>query len=236
MLGVWIEVGKTRGVTLSIPPKDFARYFLAVFIVRSFSIVWVIWEFEWHVNQGRLSPYLLQPMDVGWRWVSAHLSEQAARLPFAALLAILFFCLYPKAMWRPSPGDIALGAVAIYMAFAMRFLLQYTLAMSAFWMERAGALEQMMFLPYLFLSGMIAPLGQYPSAMARVLYWTPFPYMVDFPARILIGEAHRGAAAAAYAPPIGTGMAIVAGWIAVLLLINRWVWRRGLRHYSAMGA
>ena len=68
------------------------RYFLSAFLVRQFSVVWVVYAFEEDALLGRLSPYLLQPLHPLWRYVAAHLGEQLTRLPFAALIAAVFFC------------------------------------------------------------------------------------------------------------------------------------------------
>jgi ABC-2 type transport system permease protein len=57
-------------------------------------------------------------------------------------------------------------------------------------------------------------------------FWTPFPYMVDVPARILAGET----------VPVLQSFAAMAAWAALFLPINLLLWRRGLRHYAAMGA
>ena len=59
--GVWMEAAE--GGTLTRSPADFARYFLSVFLVRQFTVVWVVWEFEHDVVQGILSHRLLMPLN-----------------------------------------------------------------------------------------------------------------------------------------------------------------------------
>ena len=80
MLGLWSAVDAGGGLWMS--PLQLARYFLSAFVVRQFTIVWVMYTFEEDNLNGRLSPYLLQPLPLVWRYVAAHLSEQATRLPF----------------------------------------------------------------------------------------------------------------------------------------------------------
>src|SRR5690606_32548227 len=114
-MGLWILAVRRGGFPMD--EAQVARYFLAVFLVRQFSIVWVIYEFEWYVVQGRLSPFLLQPIDPVWRFLGAHFSEQAARAPLVALMVAAFILLYPAALfisidqpdqlWLPSWRAIA---------------------------------------------------------------------------------------------------------------------------------
>ena len=224
LMGIWTEASRSGQFDLS--PAEFVRYFLAVFIVRQLTVVWVVWEFEREILQGKLSPQLLQPIDPVWRHFFGHVAERFARLPFVLLLIGLFLWLYPDARWIPNLASWGLGLGAIAVSFCLRFLLQYTLAMLAFWTERASAIEQFFFLVYLFLSGMIAPLEMFPESVRAVVLWTPFPYMIYFPASVLVGL------------PVdwGQGLLTIALWGALFLGLNRWLWRKGLRQYSGMGA
>ncbi|MGF1478001.1 MAG: ABC transporter permease [Cyanophyceae cyanobacterium] len=224
LMGVWIEAAQTG--SFGLEPTDFARYFFSVFLIRQFTTIWVIWEFEREVVEGKLSFRLLQPLDPVWHHVARHLSEKLTRLPFLVVLIALFFWLYPQAVWIPSLSRLLLCFVAIVLAFMLRFAIQYTFAMFAFWTERASAIQQFWFLLYIFLSGTIAPLEVFPPMARTVVLWTPFPYMMHFPAALLIGLPVESA----------RGLLVMLGWTALFVALNRWLWRRGLRQYSAMGA
>ena len=235
MMGLWVLAVRRGDFPLS--ESQIARYFLAVFLVRQFSIVWVIYEFEYYVVKGQLSPFLLQPIDPAWRFLGAHLSEQAARAPLVATMVALFLFVYPAALWNavagherlwlPTVQGVLAAVLATYAAFLTRFLLQYTLAMTAFWVEKPTALESLLAIPYLYLSGVVAPLELFPEAVRYWAMWTPFPYLIWFPATLLTGTNTM---------PFAPGMAILLGWIALFLIVNRLLWRAGLRRYSAMGA
>ncbi|MGH7998342.1 MAG: ABC transporter permease [Brasilonema sp.] len=224
LMGVWIEAA--QGGQFNLSPVDFARYFLAVFIVRQITVVWVVWEFEKEIVEGKLSPRLLQPIDPVWHHIASHVSERMARLPFTLLLIVVFFLLYPQAFWLPSLANILLFILAAMLAFALRFIMQYSFAMLAFWTERASAIENFWFLFYLFLSGMIAPLEVFPEPVRAIVLCTPFPYMIDFPANILIGLP----------VDLRRGFLFMLGWILLFLGLNRLLWRWGLKRYSGMGA
>lgn len=224
LMGVWNQAA--QGGNFGLSALQFTRYFIAVFLARQFSIVWVIWEFEREVVEGSLSHRLLQPIDPAWHYLSSHLAERLARLPFALMIIILFFLIYPESFWIPSLGQFLLALWCVTISFTLRFVIQYTFALFAFWIERASALEDLWFLLYLFLSGLIAPLEVFPDAVRTVLEWTPFPYMIHFPAAILVGLPVN----------IVRGLFVPVAWILAFLVLNRWIWRKGIRHYSGMGA
>ncbi|ABA22296.1 putative ABC-2 type transport system permease protein [Trichormus variabilis ATCC 29413] len=224
LMGAWIKAA--QGGSFGLSPVDFARYFLTVFIVRQISVVWVIWEFEKEVVEGKLSPKLLQPLDPVWHHVASHLSERVARIPFAILLIGLFFILYPQALWFPTVSQLLLFTVAVSLAFVLRFVIQYTFAMFAFWTERANAIENFWFLFYLFLSGLIAPLDVFPPQIKAIVLFTPFPYLIDFPASLLVGLP----------VDVVQGFLSLLAWIFMFWVVNRLLWRAGLKKYSGMGA
>lgn len=224
LMGVWMKAGAT-GV-FDLGPEGFARYFLWVFVVRQVTAVWVIWDFEYDVLHGRLSPRLLQPIDPVWRYVAAHLAERVARLPFAFALVGLFFLLYSEAWATPALENAAAAVVLVLLAFVLRFAIQYTFAMATFWVERANAIESIWNLLFLFLSGYIAPLTLFPDVVREVALYTPLPYLVYVPVAVLLGLE----------VDVGQALLVMAAWTAGALLLNRVAWHLGLKRYSAMGA
>ena len=224
MLGVWS--GSGAGTAAGLSPQQLSHYFLAAFVVRQFTVVWLIHVFEEDALQGRLSPLLLQPLGPLWRYLAAHISEQATRVPFVLLMLGVLGLAAPGVLWWPSPGALVLGLLAILAAFLLRFLLQILVTTLCFWSERAAALDRLLLIPYLFLSGLVAPLDTFPPVVRRLALATPFPWMVDFPARLLAGEPVN----------VALGFGAIASWCLLLWPFSRWLWRAGLRRYSAMGA
>jgi ABC-2 type transport system permease protein len=232
MMALWIHQADTAvglgggGTEAGLSRLDLARYFLSAFVVRQFTIAWVVFAFEEDALQGRLSPMLLQPLHPLWRYLTAHLGEQATRFPFVLGLMALFLLMVPWAFWIPQPGRLVQAMLATGLAFAVNFLMQSLLAVLCFWSERASALERLHTLAMLFLSGLMAPLEVFPPAMRHIASWTPFPWVVHFPARLLAGAEMN----------VGQGFAAQLGWLALLLPLTLLLWRAGVRRYAAMGA
>jgi len=232
MMGVWAQAGESG--LFSFTQIHIFRYFIAVFLIRQITIVWIIHHFEFLMVTGRLSPHLLHPIDPCIRYILMHLGEQWTRLPFALLIVGFFIFLYPDtltggaegAAWWPGWLNLSLAVVTCYAAFILRFFMQYALCMAAFWHERVGAMDAVLFLPYAFCSGLLFPFEALPDALRDVLLWTPFPYMVWFPATLMVGGE----------VPMMRAALTMAGWTVFFFVLYRYFWHRGLKHYSAMGA
>ena len=224
MLSVWSnsEISSSIG----FDNASLSRYFLSVFLVRQFSIVWVVKAFEADALLGRISPFILQPLHPLWRYFVTHLSEQFARLPFVTCIVFFFFIVNPSSFWIPQLNQFLLACLATWLAFIIGFLIQSIICALCFWTEKASGLERAIGGPFLFLSGLLAPITAFPNIVQKITYLTPFPYMIFFPAQILSGQEEY----------IFQGFLVQLLWIIILLPILVMLWKAGIRNYTGMGA
>lgn len=129
-------------------------------------------------------------------------------------------------MWIPNLGSLFLAFVATFLSFLIQFLLQSTIACLCFWTEKASAIERLLFIPTLFLSGLLAPVSSFPEYVKSWIYLTPFPYLIDFPASILSGNISS----------MNNGFIMQILWILILFPLFRKIWSKGTRKYTAMGS
>jgi ABC-2 type transport system permease protein len=100
--------------------------------------------------------------------------------------------------------------------------------MIAFWADNALGYDTFVYQLYIMLGGVMVPLELFPAGLRDALYWTPFPYVLDFPVRVMIGRA-SGA-------ELWLGIGVQALWVAVLVALFSLLWRAGLKRYAAAGA
>ena len=224
MLNIWTNNGLNESINIS--QNDLARYFLCAFFVRQFSVVWVVFTFEEDALLGRISPYLIQPLHPFFRYLAQHIAEQITRFPFAFLIACFFFLFNPNSIWVPSFSILLLSIISTIFSFLIQFLMQSIIATLCFWTEKASSIEKLIFLPTLFLSGLLAPVDSFPNYVKSWVYLTPFPYLIDFPARLLSGNSVN----------LLIGLLSQIFWIILFFIIFIKVWKLGVKKYSAMGS
>jgi ABC-2 type transport system permease protein len=117
---------------------------------------------------------------------------------------------------------------ALILAFLVRFLLEWTLALAAFWTTRVNAINQVYFILMLFLAGQIAPLTLFPQWIQILADILPFRWMLGFPVELVLGRLTQFQAL--------EGLVAQVIWVILSLVLVRLVWRAGLRVYSAVGA
>ena len=207
---------------------DFAAYFLAVFLVRQLTVVWVVWELDREIRLGELSPKLLRPFDPMW----VHLGGQRRREGGAAA-ARAGAGRRRHGVGRRAGADDARGARRVRAAGrrgvgdqvlpAVRHRPPHVLDRSV---GRARARL------VLGLDGAVGGVGAarpVPGGAARGLALHPVPVPDR---RAGPGAAWGGSAGA----DLALAFAVQAAWGAFFVLA-RWVlWRQGLRRYGAVGA
>ena len=224
MLNIWTNNNLNESINFS--DTMLSRYFLSAFFVRQFSVVWVVFTFEEDALLGKLSPYLIQPINPFFRYLAQHLAEQITRLPFAIIIASFFFILNPGNIWVPRFNILLLSFISTFLSFLIQFLIQSILACLCFWTEKASSFERLLFIPTLFLSGLLAPVVSFPDYVKSWVYFTPFPYLIDFPANLLSGNPTN----------INNGFIIQIIWILILFPLFKKIWSRGVKKYTAMGS
>ena len=224
MLNIWTTNNLNESINLS--NVMISRYFLSAFFIRQFSVVWVVFTFEEDALLGKISPYIIQPLNPFFRYFSQHIAEQITRLPFALIIAFFFFIFNPESIWLPNLGILILSISSTFLSFLIQFLMQSIIACLCFWTEKASSIERLLFIPTLFLSGLLSPVISFPEKIKSWIYFTPFPYLIDFPANLLSGNTTN----------IIGGFSMQIFWIILFFPLFRKVWIEGTKKFTAMGS
>lgn len=227
-LVVWSAVASSRGGSVGdYTAPDFAAYYIAFMLVNQVTYTWIMYEYEFQIRQGLLSPALLRPVHPIHGDIAQNLSTKVIGFPVmllvAAALTLIFTPTANFQLWA-----ILLCIPAILLAFLIRFLIEWALAMAAFWITRVSAINQVYFVLMLFLSGQIAPLALFPQPVQTLAGILPFKWMIGFPVELLLGRLTPLQAA--------TGLCVQVAWLVASHVLVRVVWRSGVRAYTAVGA
>jgi ABC-2 type transport system permease protein len=227
-LVVWTTVAHAKGGNVgTYSAHDFAAYFIVLMIVDHVTFTWVIFNADFRIRQGALSPLLLRPVhpinaDIVEN-ISFKLLMFVVIIPAAIVLSIAFG---PRL--HPAPWAVVAFFPALMLAAALRFTVEWTISLISFWISRMAALDQMYYVLVLFLSGQVAPISLFPWPVQVAANVLPFRWMVAFPVELLLGRI------SVHAAVFGFGM--LFGWLVIGLFALRMVWRLGLKQYSAVGA
>jgi ABC-2 type transport system permease protein len=182
--------------------------------------------FEARVRRGDFSSLLLRPIHPILADLADNLAYKALTLPLLGVASVGLVIAF-RPLVTPPPWAVALVAPAVLLAFVVRFVTTWIVALSAFWLVRTRAVIQAYLLLLLFLGGQAAPLSLLPGWAQTIAWASPFPWMLAFPTQLLIGRL------APWEASIGLGMQLV--WAAASVVLLRVCWRLSVRRYAAVG-
>jgi ABC-2 type transport system permease protein len=224
-LFVW-SAAAGEGTVAGLTRGDLAAYYVVLILVHQVTFSSTNWTVGDAIRYGRMNLLLLRPLSPLYDALASEVAIKVVFLTFVLpLVAVLALILRPGV---EITGQNALAFVpALALAWALRFLWGYWLALLSFWAARADGLlavqESLIFL----LGGQVAPVALLPPVMRALAVALPFRSMVGFPAEVLTGQLD--------AAGLRTGLAIQAGWLLVAVVLFVALWRTGVRRYSAVG-
>jgi ABC-2 type transport system permease protein len=227
MLAVWFslsEGGPVAGYTQS----DFVSYYLLITLVRQLTNVWVIYELDYDIRHGDLSIKLLHPLNPLHDYLATNLADKVFRVIVLIPLAILAWLIFPTIHYDVTPMTLALFVITLGMAWFIRFMSQYIFGLLAFWVSDTMTLNDIWFALSEMLGGMIAPLALFPKDVATVADFLPFRFMLSFPVEIMSGRLAMS--------DLAMGLVTMVVWVVLTVVLYRWVWRKGIKQFSAFGA
>jgi ABC-2 type transport system permease protein len=117
--------------------------------------------------------------------------------------------------------------VSLLLAFAVGFFFEATMGMIGFWFLEVTSLLYVVNTLNFFVSGHMFPLDLLPPFWASLLKALPFQYMAYFPASVFLGKIQGS--------ELVNGLLLELAWAAAFAVAARWLFRVGLRRYSAYG-
>ena len=225
--------GTTRlgSTAINYSYNEMIAYLLMVNISRMFSSMpGLAGGIAREIRDGTLKKYLLQPIQMLGYLVSYRVAHKIAYIVTTALpYALLFFICRDFFVGHvPSDPVTWLGYLAsLVLAFLVGFYFEASVGMVGFWFLEVTSLLYIVMTLNFFISGHMLPLDLLPAPWAGILKSLPFQYMAYFPAVVFLGKV-RGA-------DLAWGLTLQAAWAVGFIVLSQWLYRRGLRRYSAFG-
>ncbi|MBK5187282.1 MAG: ABC-2 family transporter protein [Gemmatimonadaceae bacterium] len=226
-LGIWWSIA-AAGAVDGYTREAFARYFFGVALVNQATLSWDAWNIDRWIREGEMNYRLTRPIAPIHEAIADNIAYKGPTALIILSAWIVAAAFWPAVRIPFEPGRWALVIVAVALAAAIRFLNGYATGLLAFWTTRATALVELQFGLSLFLSGRIAPLSLLPPQVTRVSEFLWFPYVLSFPVELLTGSVTT-------MQQYVRGFAGQIIWLTIWLLLYLLVWRRGRRHYGAVG-
>jgi ABC-2 type transport system permease protein len=228
-LAVWTTIANSKGSVSGLTASDFISYYLTLLIVDQLTSEITIHILAYKIQDGTLSGELLRPIHPILTGalinnIAFKLLNLLAFIPIWLVLALLFRPDYSGV----TPGSILLAIPGILLGFWLSFLMGAMITCMAFWTTRVYSVAQFFGMLVILLSGQFVPLQLMPPVVQTIARILPFQMFRFVPIEIILNRMPLN--------DILINYAISLGWLVVFSLLFRWVWREGVKRFSAVGA
>jgi len=224
-LFVW-STAAGQGTVGGLSQGELVGYYVVLILVNQLTFCTNNWIVGDAIRYGRMNLLLLRPLSPIYDALASEVAIKVVFMTFVVpLAAILALILRPEL--HVTLGDGLAFVPALLLAWALRFLWGYWLALLSFWTTRADALLSLQESLIFLIGGQVAPTMLLPSAMQKAAIVLPFRYMVAFPVEVLAGQLDGA--------ELWTGFALQAAWLTVALVLFVVLWRTGVKRYAAVG-
>ena len=186
------------------------------------------WQIAADIREGNISQFLLKPVDYLTYRLCLFVSGRLAYVAMAALpLALFIFCFRSNVAPPASTEAMLAFLISLVLTALLQFFTSYAMAMLAFWLLEISTFIFILFAFEYLASGHLFPLDMLPPTLQHILAFTPFPYQMYFPVSIYLGRMTG--------PALAGGLLIQLAWVVAAYFLARFMWRRGIKKYSAFG-
>ena len=180
------------------------------------------------IRGGLINQFLLKPVDyLAYRfslfWSYRLIYTTTTILPVCVILLVMNRYL----VWPASFTVWIWAMLATLLSATLQFLMAYCSALMAFWVLDVSAPIFIIFSIEHLVGGHMFPLDLFPPALYRWIMLTPFPYEYWFPLSVFLERVPQD--------QLASGFVIQIFWCLFFWGLARWIWSRGIRHYTAVG-
>ncbi|MBA3391253.1 MAG: ABC-2 family transporter protein [Deltaproteobacteria bacterium] len=226
MLALWTSVA-AEAPFRNYTSADFVAYFLAGLIVRNLTGSWVAWQISEEIRTGTMSMRLLRPLHPFIAFTMSHLAAVPFRTIVALPIAVVLLFSSGASALATEPVQMLLVVPSLALAWLITFSMLFALGALAFLFTKTMALLNLYFGLYSLLSGYLMPIPLLPSGLRQIAEVSPFRFMFSLPVELMKRPID--------ASDLAVLMLAQVGWAIVTLVGALWVWRKGLRHFEAVG-
>ncbi len=226
---LWDAIFANGGVIFGYTKAKILTYVFLTLALRSLILGQKSMDAAGEISDGRLSNYLVKPLNYHWYWFTRDLADKVLNLIFSIIeIGALYFILRPPIYIQTNPATLVFFVAACSLAIVLNFVLGSISSYFSFWTPGNAWGFWFLYLTFQdFLGGVVFPLDIFPKVIYNLAMLLPFPYLLFFPANIYLGKISGG--------DLVHGFAVAGVWIVIATLFFLRQWKFGLKSYQAEG-
>ncbi len=228
-LAVWTTIANSQGSVRGFTANDFVTYYLTLLIVDNLTSDITIHLIAYKIQDGTLAGELLKPVHpILTNTLINNLAFKVLSLIGLIPIWLVLCLLFQPDFSTVTPQSLLLAVPAVVLGFGISFLLGATITCVAFWTTRVYSLNEFYYALVILFAGQFVPLELMPPIIQQIAQFLPFQLFKYFPIQLILGKLP--------VEVIVRDFALGLVWFGLALALFQWIWRAGIKRFSAVGA
>lgn len=178
-----------------------------------------------HIEEGRLTHYLVKPISYTAYIFHHNNGQKLIRIfLFSAPYFFLVFYFRKYVQLNLTFNNFLAAIIFLAIAFQIMFYLKLILGLSSFWLiKNDGVVNLYWVISYIF-SGLLIPYDFLPQTLKTISNILPFRFFYYYPATAFLGKIPSRY--------YFSDLIIALSWIIILFLIGKYMFIRGIQHFT----
>lgn len=180
------------------------------------------------INEGNLTNFLIRPLHYLKYHFARDFGDKVMNIVFSLFeLSLFFVIIHPPFIFQADIIKLILFILSVLMALILHFFISVLISFVGFWSNEGWGPRFIFYQLISFTSGSLFPLDMLPKPVFAIFQFLPSTYLTFFPVKIYLGGLTS--------PEIVKGFSIMFCWIIAMYFIVIFVWKKGLKAYTAQG-
>lgn len=216
----------TNSTIAGFNQSELLTYFLLTRMIRNFTLSGkVARDFSHFVREGILSSWLIKPLGIHSALFYQRMTKKMIKSILPLIILGLIYIL-PTGLFI-TPKNIVPFLMSFIVATITSYFIYSIIGTIAFWTTNTWGMISIYGRIVDVFSGGLIPLDLIPKQWLWIFNWLPFKYMHYIPLMIILGKIP--------AKEITQAIFTQTIWLIFVFIVFKYTWRKGVRHYDAVG-
>lgn len=226
-LTIWTVLFSGQQSAFGYSQEQMVSYVFLISVLQSIILASLLHGLANTVYSGDLSKHLLKPINLYLYLASEETADKLKNLLFTLLEALILFNLFKPVLVLPNLSTLAIFSLWTLGGALLFFWIQLLFGTLGFWSPDTWGPRFLFFMIVDFAAGKLYPLDILPETVRTLVSFTPLPYLSYLQIQLFLGRLNS--------IELWQHSAGLAIWLLILGTLSLWMWKRGLKDYTAAG-
>lgn len=225
---IWTTVFQNQSKVFDYTKQTIVTYILVISLIRSIILSSRIMDVARHIHEGEIVNFLVKPLKIIEFYFARDLADKSLNVLSSLLeISLLLYFFKPSIIIQTNITTIILFITSILTGIIIFFSLGLIFGLLTFWLENIWAIYFLFFMLVEALGGGLFPIDILPVSISKILFLTPFPYLLYFPAKVYLGSLNIN--------QLISGFTVSIAWALISWFLMQKMLAAGLKTYTAIG-